>query len=154
MRQAADVVAEFLGARGDDLVFVDDGQLLVMRSRMGSVELEVRDASSPDTTIWSKEIRNIVGPQLIAHAGTGRWAISGVEDRQQVVRVEGKIGTDDIREQRWGVSRAGIYPAAVIGSGQDVLVVETDFDFGLGEDEIFSPMLWLRLFRIDTPGVR
>ena len=139
---------------GDDLVFVDDGQLLVMRSRMGSVELEVRDTSSPDTTIWSKEIRNIVGPQLIAHGGTGRWAISGVEDRQQVVRVEGKIGTDDIREQRWGVSRAGIYPAAVIGSGQDVLVVETDFDFGLDEGGIFSPMQWLRLFRVDSPGVR
>jgi Zn-dependent protease with chaperone function len=139
---------------GDDLVFLDDGHLLVMRSRMGSVELEVRDASSADTMIWSREIRNILGPHLIAHAGTGRWAIIGIEDRQQVVRVEGKVGTDEVREQRWGVSRAGIYPAAVIGSGQDVLVVETDFDFGLAEGEIFSPMLWLRLFRVDSPGVR
>ena len=68
-------------------MFVDDGQLLVMRSRMGSVELEVRDASSPDTTIWSKEIRNIVGPQLIAHIDAFDADVEGL----QITRYHGDL---------------------------------------------------------------
>ena len=139
---------------GDDLVFVDDEHVLVMRSRMGSVELTAFTVNAPATPIWSREVRGMYATHLIARAGTRRWAIVGTDDTQQVVRIEGEIGNEQVREQRWPVSRPGLYPTAVIGSGPDVLVVENDYDLGLAEGEVFSPMLWVRLLQAGNPGVR
>jgi hypothetical protein len=47
-----------------------------------------------------------------------------------------------------------VYPTAIVGSGSEVLVVETDYDFALGEGDVFSPWLWLRVFQGANPGVR
>ena len=138
----------------NDVVFLDDEHVLAMRARMGSVELDALAVDAPGAAVWSTEVRDIYATQLVARQGTGRWAIIGIADDQQVVRVEGEIGHADVREQRWTVSRPGVDPTAVIGSGSDVLVVETDYDLGLSEDEMFSPFLWLRLLQAANPGVR
>ena len=59
MRQAADVVAEFLGARGNDLVFVDNattGANAVLRS----FPLEPGDGSGDRSRIWRRDTGGLV----------------------------------------------------------------------------------------------
>ena len=138
----------------DDVAFVDDERLLATRSRMGSIEIQELSADAPATPVWSSEIRNVYATQLLVHPNSSHWTIVGIDDEQQVVRVDGEIGKAGSRETRWPVARPGVYPTAIVGAGSEVLVVETDYDFALGEGDVFSPWLWLRVFQGANPGVR
>jgi Zn-dependent protease with chaperone function len=144
----------FTRIAADDVAFVDDERLLATRARMGSIEVQELLVGAPANAVWSSEIRNVFATQLLVHPRTGHWTIAGIDDEQQVVRIDGEVGRADPRETRWPVARTGVYPTAIVGSGREVLVVETDFDLGLAEGGAFSPWLWLRLFQGANPGVR
>lgn len=136
----------------DDLAFVDEAHVLVLRSRPGGAELQEVDASAADLRVrWSLAVPDLEHPyRLVLGRAARTWVLHGtLED--SLVRLEGRVGAPSIDERRWR-PRRDFYPLAVAAAGSDALVVEYVYE----HDALASGGRWLswpllRLY-LGTPG--
>jgi hypothetical protein len=123
--------------------FTDDDHLLALRAGDGTLELR-HERADADSALWSAQLPDVYGPQLIVAPKDGSWAVVGEElGTDSLLVATGSSGTADVRYTRHSPldSIAGT-GYMVFDSGSRVLVPA--FDAGSAKR---LPMLLMMLTR-------
>lgn len=120
-REEHDPLTFYLGRAGgtltpvvaDDLIFVDDEHVLLVRPEADGVELSQLKADSLEAVVWRAQVADMTGaelsiklptlttPETATTAATRRWRVMGWNRRRQVVRAEGLIGDAGVHRTEW-----------------------------------------------------
>lgn len=138
----------------DDVVFLDDERLLLMRTEDSVTAIEAL-ALGDDTqqVVWQTSVKGMYPFRLTGNSQTHAWAILGTSDDDEIVRVEGRIGESAARETRWA-AKATTYPQAIAAAAEDAVIVEPDYDFDALAEGGFSPWSMLRFLVHGQGGIR
>ena len=114
----------------DELVFVDDGHVLVSATdRTGTTLREVRLNSTRDV-VWTHRVDGMVAPRLTIAAQ--RWRLAGWDGDNGLMQADGVIGTTRMELNRWPLDRSGQqWVETFAASGRDALIAETRYDYGV-----------------------
>ena len=144
----------------DDLLFVDDEHILILRSDEDAVEirearLDSRQASaggeSPKATasaqrggesegappsevkiVWSTRIPDITEADLSFMSATRRWRVIGWDRKEVLVRAEGVLGSPAVQRAQWNVAEAdSALTESIATSGTDAILVQARYDVSL-----------------------
>lgn len=133
----------------DDLIFVDDEHILLVRSEENGVELRQLKAGSLETVIWRAHIPHIASAELSFKAATRRWRVMGW-DGKRVVRAEGLLGDPAIQRAQWLASANEVgWIESIASSGSDALLVESSYNIGFLQRQC-PWRWWALLFQPDT----
>jgi Zn-dependent protease with chaperone function len=116
----------------DDFLFVDEEQLLLLRSHYGAVELMGVRVDAPDQVLWRVEIPNLHQPSLSLDAETRQWRVIGWNEERQIVAVRGTLGSVAFVRQEWiwSTDESG-FVKSVSASQDKVVVVAAHYKPGL-----------------------
>jgi Zn-dependent protease with chaperone function len=116
----------------DDVAFVSDEQLLIVRSDSHGTMLKTERLGASREVVWERVVEDLTAPALSLDRATGRWDLLGWEGDESILRVEGMVGGSTVEEKRWPVAqeRDG-YIAAFTASGPDALVLEMRYERGV-----------------------
>jgi Zn-dependent protease with chaperone function len=114
---------------GHDLAFFDDHSYLVMRSAAGNVALAAHGLDASEAS-WRAEIEGLYPTRLVVDGANRRWILLGTDEADRIVRVEGSADGPAFTRREWNPTRSVAYPTVIASSGDGVLVVESDYDFG------------------------
>ena len=115
----------------DDVGFVSDEQMLVVRSMPSGTTLQAERLNAGRDILWARAIDNLSEPALSIDRATGRWSLLGWDDDDSLMRVQGALGTTDVDEMHWPISQDHDgYVAALTSLGPDALVLKTRYDRG------------------------
>ena len=138
---------------GHDLVFFDDHSFLVMRSALGKVALTAHALNAAEAS-WRADIEDLYPTRLVVDVVNRRWTIFGTDEQDRIVRVQGSAAGPAFTRREWDPARQTSYPTVIASSGDDVIVVESDYDFGSLIDSPLAALAGLRLMFRATNGVR
>jgi hypothetical protein len=153
----ADTASTFLVGRigqtlasitADGVAFVDDEQLLVVQSDSHGTTLKTLRLNPSRDVVWQHLVDDLFAPSLSFDRATGRWRVMGRGDDESIVRVEGIVGTSEVRQTRWPAAYTrGLDIQALATAGPDMLVVETRYDRGALANVIPRRWTWPYLLR-------
>jgi Zn-dependent protease with chaperone function len=117
--------------RADDVAFVNDEQLLLVRSLASGTTLQAERLNANREVLWARAVENLSEPVLSIDRATGGWNLLGWDDEDAILRVRGVIGRTEVEETRWPVSPDDDgYVAALTSSESDALLMKTRYDRG------------------------
>src|SRR4051812_10522219 len=130
----------------DDVSFVSEDRLLIVRSGRQSTVLEARTLEPSFRVLWQRVVENMLQPTLSVNQASGRWALLGWDGEDTIVRTEGPLDGSNIEEHRWPVAqdRNGSV-SAMTSSGSDALVLETRFERSVVARTLPSRWTWAQL---------
>jgi Zn-dependent protease with chaperone function len=130
--QVGRVGAALTSIPADDVAFVSDEQVLIVRSDSHGTTLKTERLGATREVVWERVLEDLTAPSLSLDRATGRWDLLGWEGEESIVRVEGMVGGSTVEEKRWPVAqeRDG-YIAAFTASGPDALVLEMRYERGM-----------------------
>jgi Zn-dependent protease with chaperone function len=116
-----------------DVTFVDEDHLLAL------VKLNAEDAvvrlfalGATPSLAWEQRVHELQGAHLTFKPRTRTWRVMGWDRGLNLVRIEGTIGTPGADEMKWPSQDArGGWAESMTSSGNDALVVRTQFDIGM-----------------------
>ena len=113
----------------DDVAFVGDDTLLVVRTDAGATTLTAERLDGSNRVMWQRVIENISQASLSVDRSAGRWALLGWSGDETIVRLEGGLDGSAVETHRWPVAqdRDG-YIVAMTSAGRDALILETRYD--------------------------
>ena len=115
----------------DGVAFVDDEQLLIVQSDSHGTTLKSLRLNPSLDVAWQHSVDDLFAPSLSFDRATGGWRLMGLGDDGSMTRVDGVIGTSEVRQKRWPAAYTrGLDIQALTTSGPDMLVVETEYDRG------------------------
>lgn len=129
--QVGPIGGSLIPINADDVGFVSDEQLLVVRSMPSGTTLQAERLNPGRDILWAHAIDNLSEPALSIDHATGRWNLLGWDDDDSLMRVQGVLGATEVEEMHWPISRddAG-YVEALTSLGPDALVLKTRYDRG------------------------
>ena len=138
---------------GHDLAFFDDRSFVVMRSSVGKVMVAAHAVDSSEAS-WRAEIEHLYPARFVVDPANRRWIVLGTDEQNRIVRVQGSADGPAFTRREWPTARQANYPTVLAGSGDQVLVVESDYDFGsLAGNRLVMFAAFRMMLRV-TSGVR
>ena len=112
----------------DEGVFVGDRHmLLVAGNRSGTIVRDL-ELANPSAVVREQRIASLASGRLSVDTVSGRWSVIGSGDHDDVVNVEGVVGSDRVVEHRWKLPpTAGGYLVPLAAAGDAVIAVETRY---------------------------
>ena len=89
----------------DDLAFLDDDRLVVVRREDKTLRLALISRSGSAASPWRVTLPDMVGALVTVSPATGAWTVVGSEPESEsaIVAVAGVVGRDETRVKRWAV---------------------------------------------------
>jgi hypothetical protein len=130
----------------DDIAFVNDDALLMVRSGTGETTVSARRLGSSSDVIWQQVVESLSQASLSVDRAGGRWQLLGWNGEDTIVRIEGGLDGSGIEEHRWPVAqdRDG-YIAAMTSAGSDALILETRYEGTVMGRAMPSQWTWAQL---------
>jgi Zn-dependent protease with chaperone function len=110
----------------EDAVFVDERRVLLLDRGRRASTLRVVDLDAGNVDVWSREVP-VSGARLSFDRASARWRLLGWSGAAAIASVEGRVGSDGVRETRW--TYPGLAPTLqtlAVASG-DVLALESRY---------------------------
>ena len=117
-----------------EVQFLDDHHLLTVDETEDGTTLRQVSLDAPHQEVWRQQIPHVRRPSLSLSRATARWRLTGFDDEDGIIRVEGVVGKNDRQERRWPAryTRDALIDA-VAADGSDPLVVESWYNRGMFE---------------------
>jgi len=121
-----------LGATGsgaeilaDDLAFLDDDRLVVVRREDKALRIALISVDSPAAPAWQLALPDLWGARLWVSPVTGAWTVVGSESESDsvVVAAAGFVGREQIQVKRWTLPESGEGSAWAVTGPDTVLEV-------------------------------
>ncbi len=127
------VEGALVSVQANDVAFVGDDKLLVVRSDRQGTTLRVENLDAPREVIWERFVRDLSATSLFLDRAAARWGLLGWDGDESIMRVEGLLDGTAVEEKRWSLPRdaADGFIAAMTTAGADALVLETRYERGL-----------------------
>ena len=111
----------------DDLAFLDDERLLVVRREDKTLRLLLIEGGPSAEPAWRLALPDMWGARLWVSPSTGAWTIVGSapESESDVVAVTGLVGREQIRVKRWTFPESKVGSAWVVTGPDTALEVRT-----------------------------
>jgi hypothetical protein len=138
---------------GHDLAFFDDRWFVVMRSSVGKVVVAAHAVDSSEAA-WRAEIEDLYPARFVVDPANRRWIVLGTDEQDRIVRVQGSADGPEFSRREWNPPRHATFPTVIAGFGDQVLVVESDYDFGNLADSPLVMFAAMRMMLRATSGVR
>ena len=111
--------------------FLDDDTVLVAEDAQGGTSLRQIVLGSSQTVVWKQWIPRLQGATL-GVSPHGAWHLEGWDSGEAIVRVEGIVGSAELRDRRWRTPYArDAWVNGLTTAGPAPLIVETRYDRGL-----------------------
>jgi Zn-dependent protease with chaperone function len=126
----------------DEALFVDDARLLLLERQRSATLLRLLALDRVSREVWSRRLP-LWAVHLSFDRATATWHLLGRNEADDIIRVSGRIGEDDVREEQW--SGRGLQDADVRSvSNGAVLAIETRYTSSRFENRLFgawSPLI-------------
>jgi hypothetical protein len=111
----------------DDLAFVDDDRLLVVRREDNTLRLLLIEGGPSAAPAWRLALPDMWGARLWVSPSTSEWTIVGgaPESESVVVAVAGLVGHEQIRVNRWNIRESEPGAAWAVTGPETALEVRT-----------------------------
>lgn len=112
----------------DEGVFVGDRHMLLVASGRSGTTVRDLELADPSVVVREQRIASLASGRLSVDTVSGRWSLIGSGDQDDIVNVQGQIGTDRVDEHRWKLPpTTGGYLIPLAAAGDDVIAVETRY---------------------------
>jgi hypothetical protein len=122
--------------------FLDEQHLLAMDEDERGTTLRLVSLDPPHREEWRQQVAHLRRASLSVLRASGHWQLTGFDDENAIVRVDGTVGESDRQERRWPAryTRDALIDA-VTADGPDPLVVESWY--GRGAFERLPTSAWM-----------
>jgi Zn-dependent protease with chaperone function len=129
--QVGRVGASLTSVAANDIAFVNDEALLILRSAAHSTLVKAATLAPDPRVAWQHQVEHLSSSSITVDRARGRWSLLGWDDEQTIVRVEGDVDGSAPVMTRWPVAqdRDGLV-TAMTSSGAAALVLETRYQRG------------------------
>jgi Zn-dependent protease with chaperone function len=135
----------------DDFIFLDDERGLAIRNRDEGTEIRELILVPKPAIVWSVDVPDVHRATLSARGHAGEWRLLGWDPAQQIVRVAGRVESNEMETTRWAVpAMRSAWPVGVAASGSEALLLENHYDSFMNG----GLLPWSYLIRIPMPSMR
>ena len=122
--------------------FLDEQHLLTMDEDDRGTTLRLVSLDPPHREVWRQQVPRLRRASLSLVRASGQWRLTGFDDDNAIVRIDGTVGETDRQERRWPAryTRDALIDA-VTADGPNPLVVESWY--GRGAFERLPTSAWM-----------